>query len=123
MKRNDVINAAEEFFRTVIDKDLKSGAGWSCWDSAALATVAVYLQQKTEEEKVKGISEKLISYKNLCSKCEYRQLVKLANFLSWYGTHDDVQTILYVCQDRQYHKRFFSIVKECFENKETLLSG
>ena len=118
MKRQDVLNAAKIFFRDNIKAELRSGAGWSCWDSAALATVAVYLQQKTEEEKVKGIPEKKISYKNLCSKCEFRQLVKFANFLSSYGTHDEVQTILYVCQDRAAHKRFFSIVKECFEDKE-----
>lgn len=117
MKRQDVLNAAKIFFRDNIKAELRSGAGWSCWDSAALAIVAVYLQQKTVEEKVKGTPNKTISYKNLCSKCEFRQLVKLANYLASYGTHDDVQTILYVCQDRQYHKRFFSIIKECFENK------
>ena len=107
MKRQDVLNKAEEFFRDTIDNELRVAADWECWESAALAIIAVYLQQDL----------KIISFKQIYNHCQYRELVRLAELLTWSETADDVQTILHVCKDRESHKRFFSVVKACFENK------
>ena len=107
MKRQAILNKAQEFFRDNISSELRRDADWECWESAALAIIAVYLQQDLKE----------ISFKQVYNHCQYRELVRLAELLTWSGTADDVQTILHVCKDREAHKRFFSVVKTCFENK------
>ena len=108
MKRDDVFIRAEEFFRTTIDSDLKRSVDWSCWETAALALIAIHLQQNREE----------VSFKNIFNRCRYRELVKLAAIFAQYEAFDDVKTILHVCEDRTAHKLFFSVVKQCFENKK-----
>lgn len=108
MKRNDVYNRAEEFFRTTIDSDLKKEVLWSCWETAALALIAIHLQQTRKE----------ISFKNIYHRCQYRELVKIAAVFAQYESFDDAKTILHVCEDRTAHKLFFSVVKKCFENKD-----
>ena len=107
MKKQDVLNKAEEFFRDNINGELRRNADWECWESAALAIIAIYLQQDLKE----------ISFKQIYNCCQYRELVRLAELLTWSGTADDVQTVLHVCRNRQAHKKFFSVVKACFENK------
>ena len=107
MKRDDVFIRAEEFFRTTIDSDLKRSVDWSCWETAALALIALHLQQTRKE----------VSFKNIFNRCRYRELVKLAAIFAQYEAFDDVKTILHVCEDRTAHKLFFSVVKQCFENK------
>jgi len=108
MKRDDVFIRAEEFFRTTIDSDLKRSVDWSCWETAALALIAIHLQQTRKE----------VSFKNIFNRCRYRELVKLAAIFAQYEAFDDVKTILHVCEDRTAHKLFFSVVKQCFENKD-----
>lgn len=107
MKRNDVYNRAEEFFRMTIDSDLKKEVQWSCYETAALALIALHLQQSRKE----------ISFKNIYHRCRYRELVKIAAVFAQYDAFDDVKTILHVCEDRTAHRLFFSVVKKCFENK------
>ena len=108
MKRNDVFIRAEEFFRMTIDSDLKKEVQWSCYETAALALIAIHLQQTRKE----------VSFKNIFNRCRYRELVKLAAIFAQYEAFDDVKTILHVCEDRTAHKLFFSVVKQCFENKK-----
>ena len=108
MKRDDVFIRAEEFFRTTIDSDLKKEVQWSCWETAALALIALHLQQSRKE----------ISFKNIYHRCRYRELIKIAAVFAQYESLDDVKTILHICEDRTAHKLFFSVVKQCFENKE-----
>ena len=107
MKRDDVFIRAEKFFRTTIDSDLKRETHWSCWETGALALIALHLQQSRKE----------ISFKNIYHRCRYRELVKIAAVFAQYEAFDDVKTILHVCEDRTAHKLFFSVVKQCFENK------
>lgn len=108
MKRDDVFIRAEEFFRTTIDSDLKKEVQWSCYETAALALIALHLQQTRKE----------VSFKNIYHRCRYRELVKIAAVFAQYEAFDDVKTILHVCEDRTAHKLFFSVVKKCFENKD-----
>ena len=107
MKRNDVYNRAEEFFRANINSELQSDVDWECWETGALAVIAVYLQQDL----------KAISFRQIYNHCQYRELVRLAELFTWSGTDDDVQTLLHVCRNRTAHKKFFSVVKASFENK------
>ena len=108
MKRDDVFNKAEKFFREFIDNEYKKVmTHWSCYETAALALIAIHLQQNRKE----------VSFKNIFNRCRYRELVKLAAIFAQYDAFDDVKTILHVCEDRTAHKRFFSVVKQCFENK------
>lgn len=108
MKRDDVFNKAEEFFREYIDDEYKKVmTHWSCYETAALALIAIHLQQTRKE----------VSFKNIYNRCQYRELVKLAAFFAQCEYFDDAKTLLHVCEDRTAHKLFFSVVKQCFENK------
>ena len=108
MKRQAILNKAQEFFRDNISSELRRNADWECWESAALATITVYLQQDFKE----------VSFKRLYNLCQYRELVRLAELFTWSEPAGDIQTLLHVCRNREAHQKFFSVVKTCFEHKK-----
>jgi len=107
MKKEIVTMHAGEFFREYIDEHYGE-TNWECWETSALAIIAVYLQQDFKE----------VSFKRLYNLCQYRELVRLAELFTWSEPAGDIQTLLHVCRNREAHKKFFSVVKTCFEHKK-----
>ena len=114
-KRVDVLIAAQQFFCNYIKREVTKKhyqkddfMGWCDWQNDAISIVAINIQQRHNE----------IRFKKLIHFCEYDQLIKLAMELD---NINDVKALLYVCQNRHEHKKFFAVVKESFENNNEIV--
>lgn len=113
--RIDVLIAAEQFFCDYIKNEVKEKhyqkdgfMGWVDWQLDAISLVAINIQQRHPE----------IKFKKLIHFCEYDQLIDLARNLD---NIDDVKTLLYVCQSREEHKKFFAVIKESFDHNNEIV--
>lgn len=110
--RVDVLNGAEEFFCDFIKDEViekyYNKYEFSCFEIGAIALVAANIQQRHNE----------IKFKKLIHFCEYDQLIKLARETD---NIDDVKTLLYVCQTREEHKKFFAVIKESFDHNNEIV--
>lgn len=110
MKKEDVLNLAEDFFLNSIKKEIKKkyyGNGWTCWHTGAISLVAVIFQQKRH-----------FRMNALVYWCEYEQLVQLASTLN---DIDDIKTLLHVCKTKEEHKKFYNVIKESFNDDEQFM--
>ena len=114
-KKIDVLIAAQQFFCDYIKNEVTEKhyqkddfMGWCDWQNDAISIVAINIQQRHPE----------IRFKKLIHFCEYDQLIKLAMELD---NINDVKALLYVCQNKQEHKKFFAVVKESFENNNEIV--